>query len=87
MGRKTKSGSSLYIGCPAGIVLALLVASGMVFMMGGHASAEITGSPVSHWPAEGNAYDAADGNHGTLYNGATFAAGEIGQGFLPGWCE
>ncbi len=40
---------------------------------------------VSWWAAEGNAADAADGNNGSLVNGATFAAGEVGQAFsLPG---
>jgi hypothetical protein len=37
--------------------------------------------PVSWWPAEGNANDIADGNHGTLQNGATFASGRVGQAF------
>ncbi len=39
-------------------------------------------SGLTHWwPAEGNANDAADGANGTLQNGATFAAGEVGQAF------
>ena len=38
-------------------------------------------SPVSWWKAEGNAADSADGNVGTLFNGATFALGEVGQAF------
>jgi hypothetical protein len=37
--------------------------------------------PVSRWSAEGNANDSVDGNNGTLQNGATFAAGKIGQAF------
>ena len=36
---------------------------------------------VSHWPAEGDALDAHGSNDGTLV-GATFAAGQVGQGFL-----
>src|SRR5262249_36908034 len=36
---------------------------------------------VSWYRAEGNANDFADSNHGTLMNGATFAAGEVGQAF------
>lgn len=36
---------------------------------------------VSWWPAEGNANDIQDGNHGTLVNGTTFAAGKVGQAF------
>lgn len=37
--------------------------------------------PVSYWPAEGNANDVHDNNHGTLVNGATFASGKVGQAF------
>jgi hypothetical protein len=36
---------------------------------------------VSWWPGEGNADDMADGNNGALRNGATFAAGRVGQAF------
>ncbi|MBI1928691.1 hypothetical protein HYR99_31160 [Candidatus Poribacteria bacterium] len=36
---------------------------------------------VSWWPGDGNANDIVNGNHGTLQNGATFAAGKIGQAF------
>ncbi|MBI4844423.1 MAG: InlB B-repeat-containing protein, partial [Nitrospirae bacterium] len=36
---------------------------------------------VSWWPGNGNANDAFDGNHGTLMNGAAFAAGMAGQAF------
>src|SRR5205807_2619386 len=36
---------------------------------------------VSWWKAEGNANDAVDGNNGTLVNGTSFAAGEVGQAF------
>jgi hypothetical protein len=36
---------------------------------------------VAWWPAEGNATDVADGNPGTLTNGAAFAAGHVGQSF------
>src|SRR5262249_54223827 len=36
---------------------------------------------TSWWKAEGNANDAVGGNNGTLINGATFAAGEVGQAF------
>lgn len=36
---------------------------------------------VSWWPAEGNADDIQNGNDGTLQNGATFAAGMVGQAF------
>ena len=36
---------------------------------------------VSWWKAEGNGLDSADGNHGTLLNGADFASGAVGQAF------
>src|SRR5262249_31312587 len=36
---------------------------------------------VSWWPGDGNANDIKDGNNGTLENGATFAAGLVGQAF------
>jgi hypothetical protein len=37
---------------------------------------------VSWWRGEGNASDGTGTNHGTLMNGATFAAGEVGQAFF-----
>ncbi len=36
---------------------------------------------VAWWPAEGNADDIVNGNNGTLEDGATYAPGEVGQGF------
>ena len=36
---------------------------------------------ISWYPAEGNALDSRSDNHGTLQNGATFAAGQNGQAF------
>src|SRR4051794_20668269 len=36
---------------------------------------------VSWWRGEGNALDSVDGNNGTLLDGTTFVAGEVGQGF------
>ncbi len=36
---------------------------------------------VSLWRAEGNANDAADGNHGVLRGGAGYTAGVVGQAF------
>jgi hypothetical protein len=36
---------------------------------------------VGWWRAEGSAKDAAGTNHGTLRNGAGFAAGKVGQAF------
>ena len=40
-----------------------------------------TGHLVSYWRAQGNACDSADGNDGTLNNGAGFAPGKVGQAF------
>jgi hypothetical protein len=34
---------------------------------------------ISWWPADGDANDIVDANHGTLQNGATFAAGKVGR--------
>ena len=39
------------------------------------------GDLVSYWRANGNACDSADGNHGTLKNGAGFGPGQVGQAF------
>ncbi len=36
---------------------------------------------VSWWPGDGNADDIQSHNNGTLVNGATFAAGKVGQAF------
>ncbi|HEX8071742.1 MAG TPA: FG-GAP-like repeat-containing protein [Pyrinomonadaceae bacterium] len=36
---------------------------------------------VAWYPGDGNAFDIQGGNHGTLQNGATFAAGQVGQAF------
>jgi len=36
---------------------------------------------VSWWPGDDNANDIQDGNGGTLVNGTTFAAGQVGQAF------
>jgi hypothetical protein len=36
---------------------------------------------VSWWPGDDNADDIQNGNDGTLQNGATFAAGMVGQAF------
>ncbi len=36
---------------------------------------------ISHWSAEGDTTDSADGNDGFLEGGAAFAAGYVGQAF------
>lgn len=41
----------------------------------------LAAAPVSWWPGEGTAADAAGGNNGILYGGTTFTAGRAGQGF------
>jgi hypothetical protein len=38
-------------------------------------------SLVSYWSANNTAVDSVSGNNGTLYNGAAYAAGQIGQAF------
>ncbi len=61
-----------------------LVSSSTV-SVGSGSTLAVSGMPasglVSLWHAEGTALDAADGNHGTLVGGATFAGGKIGQAF------
>src|SRR5689334_16906609 len=37
---------------------------------------------VSWWSADGNALDSRSRSTGTLHNGATFAAGKVGQAFV-----
>lgn len=44
-------------------------------------SVPVPANIVSWWPAGGNANDAITNNHGTLYNGGTYAAGKVGQAF------
>ena len=44
-------------------------------------SVPVPANIVSWWPAGGNANDAITSNHGTLYNGGTYAAGKVGQAF------
>ena len=64
--------------------LALFVLTAVLLSPGPSAAqsrAPVLDGLVSWWPGEGNANDAADGNTGTLQNGATFAAGKVGQAF------
>ena len=67
-------------------VVGCYLPSGSVFGVGittvnCSANDAFAGGAVSWWPAEGNADDAADGNNGTLENGASFALGNVGQAF------
>ena len=39
---------------------------------------------VAWYPGDGNAFDYAGTNHGTLYNGVQYAAGKVGQAFKFG---
>jgi hypothetical protein len=74
----------------------LLIVSFTAFAVVGMFSLSLTGSRVARaqsgctpppsgmvawWPGDGNAFDIQGGNNGTLQNGATFAAGKVGQGF------
>jgi hypothetical protein len=71
---------SLRMGTPS-----FLVALAVTTIMGGNAFAQVCVAPPSNmvawWPGDGNANDIAGANHGTLQNGATFAAGLVGQSF------
>ncbi|HJT81552.1 MAG TPA: LamG-like jellyroll fold domain-containing protein, partial [Chthoniobacterales bacterium] len=51
------------------------------FTIAVYASVSPQAGLVSWWRAENNANDAIGTNHGTLTNGATFAAGRVGQAF------
>lgn len=57
----------------------------LVFTVVGNVAAQTCVQPptglVSWWDGDGNANDIWDGNDGTLQNGATFAAGMVGQAF------
>lgn len=65
--------------------LSILVLLALTQLSVGRAVAQTCVPPpsdvVSWWPGDGNADDVVDGNPGTLQNGATFAAGMVGQGF------
>ncbi len=52
----------------------------LVLVLAGPPVAQADG-PVSWWRAEGDAMDAADGNHGTLEGDTTFAPGQVGFAF------
>lgn len=51
------------------------------FTLGIYASLPPAGGIVGWWRAENNALDSAGTNQGALINGATFAAGKVGQAF------
>src|SRR5689334_15837441 len=51
-------------------------------MAGASDCAPVPAGLVSWWRGEGNADDAVGSNHGQLHNGASFAPGKVGQGFL-----
>jgi len=42
---------------------------------------QVPNDVISWWSGEGSADDIADGNDGTLMNGATFGSGKVGQAF------
>ncbi|MGH7260610.1 MAG: RHS repeat-associated core domain-containing protein [Nitrospiraceae bacterium] len=45
------------------------------------AAGSVTSGLIARWPAEGTAQDVVGGQDGALQNGATFAAGPVGQAF------
>jgi hypothetical protein len=55
------------------------IATGCNLIVG--ASTLPTSGLAGWWTGDGTANDSAGGNNGTLQNGATYAAGEVGQGF------
>ena len=62
----------------------LAISLAALFPVGVSFAQTCTPSPsgmVSWWPGDGNANDIVGGNHGTLQNGAAFAAGKVGQAF------
>lgn len=63
------------------ILLLLPVGSQNVLAVGGPICVTPPSGMISWWPGDNNANDIQDGNHGTLQNGATFAAGKVGNGF------
>lgn len=63
-------------------ILTVLVGIGAAWTPPARAQcATLPANAVSWWRAEDDARDSADGNHGTLQNGATFAAGKVGRAF------
>ena len=58
-------------------ILALLIGLSLAVVSNAGAATSL----VSHWPGEGDAKDAADGNDGTLVGDTTFATGQVGQAF------
>jgi len=67
--------------CSGTVVIALLLLA-----RAAHASVSSTCDPVTSgligwWPGDGNTNDVIGSNNGMLKNGATFAAGKIGQAF------
>lgn len=48
---------------------------------GGCQCSELGGGVVGWWPGDGNPNDIRGSNHGALTNGATYAAGQVGQAF------
>ncbi len=75
---------SAYSGSVRILSLSLLLAMVLSFSFAASIQAQCVLPPlgmVSWWPGDGNANDIIDGNNGTLVNGATFAAGRVGQAF------
>ncbi|MCL7454513.1 MAG: PKD domain-containing protein [Anaerolineae bacterium] len=63
------------------LVIALLMVAGMVTV--GAAEAQTTNAELSGWwRADGNAYDSAGSNDGTVYGNTTYTNGVYGQAFV-----
>lgn len=66
---------------PTIFVISVLTVLATVDHAFGQTCAPAPAGLVSWWPGEGSADDVADGNPGTLQNGASFTVGHVGQGF------
>ncbi len=62
-------------------IIFVLLVSGVMPRVSAQVCASAPVGLVSWWSGDGNALDSRSRNNGTLENGATFAAGEVGQGF------
>lgn len=78
-GVSKKVGRGIWLSCLiiSIAVLGLLATNDAV----GQTCTEPPSDLISWWPGDGNAFDIQDSNDGMLQNGATFAAGMVGQAF------
>ena len=89
-GTNVASFSGLWTNAPAGAQILTAVATDAAGLSTTSAPVAIQVAPscdpppsglVSWWPGNGNALDIVGGNNGTLTNGVSYVAGEVGQGF------